>query len=69
MGGAASTGHRASHGCINLAPRDARHIFNRVAPNLEAGWHTVYETPEDVGTLMRVRTGNNPVEDRRALLR
>ena len=62
-------GHRASHGCINLAPRDARHIFNRVAPSLEAGWHSVYETPEDVGTLMRVRTGNNPVEDRRALLR
>ncbi|MFT5683989.1 MAG: lipoprotein-anchoring transpeptidase ErfK/SrfK [Myxococcota bacterium] len=62
-------GHRASHGCVNLAPRDARYVFDRVGPTLEAGWHSVYETPDDAGTLMRVRKGSNSVNDRRASLR
>ena len=62
-------GHRASHGCVNLAPRDARYVFDRVGPTLEAGWHSVYETPDDVGTLMRIRQGQSPVNDRRASLR
>ncbi len=31
-------GHRKSHGCVNLSPRDARWIFEWVAPVLPAGW-------------------------------
>lgn len=61
-------GHRASHGCINLAPRDARYVFDRVGPTMEAGWHTVFETPDDVGTVIRIRNGQRPVRDRRASL-
>lgn len=31
-------GRRRSHGCVNLAPRDARWLFEWVAPALSAGW-------------------------------
>jgi len=61
-------GHRASHGCVNLSPRDAQYVFDRVGPTIEAGWHTVYETADDPGTVMRVRNGQSPVRDRRASL-
>ncbi|MFT4976886.1 MAG: hypothetical protein ACI8S6_002791 [Myxococcota bacterium] len=62
-------GHRASHGCVNLAPRDAQYVFDRVGPTMQAGWHTGFETPSDPGTVMRIRSGDSPVNDRRASLR
>lgn len=31
-------GRRKSHGCVNLAPRDARWVFEWVAPTLPLGW-------------------------------
>jgi len=62
-------GHRASHGCVNLAPRDAQYVFDRVGPTMQAGWHSAYETPADPGTLMRIRKGQAPVNDRRVSLR
>ena len=31
-------GNRRSHGCVNLAPRDARFIFDWVSPALPAAW-------------------------------
>ncbi|MCA9636239.1 MAG: L,D-transpeptidase [Myxococcales bacterium] len=31
-------GQRRSHGCVNLAPKDARWIFEWVAPTLPEGW-------------------------------
>jgi lipoprotein-anchoring transpeptidase ErfK/SrfK len=48
-------GHRASHGCVNLAPRDAAIIFDYLAPTLPPGWHTVYATPTDLPTVVRIR--------------
>ena len=30
-----------SHGCINLAPRDAQTVFGKTLPALPAGWHGV----------------------------
>lgn len=48
-------GHRASHGCINLAPRDARTVFEQVHPVLPDGWHDVVARPEDPGTVVRIR--------------
>ena len=62
-------GHRASHGCVNLAPRDARYVFDHIGPTMEAGWHTVYETPADPGALLRIRSGDGTVNDRRASLK
>jgi lipoprotein-anchoring transpeptidase ErfK/SrfK len=34
-------GHQRSHGCVNLAPRDARWLFFWTAPNLPSAWHGI----------------------------
>jgi L,D-transpeptidase catalytic domain len=51
-------GHVKSHGCANLAPIDARWLFDFTGPRLPAGWAAVYPTPGssvDQGTVVRVR--------------
>jgi len=58
-------GNKASHGCVNLSPLDAREIFDRSRPALPPGWHTVYEMEQDLGTTIRIRYGAEPVRDRR----
>lgn len=35
-------GWRMSHGCVNLAPLDARWVFNFADPQLPRGWHGVF---------------------------
>jgi lipoprotein-anchoring transpeptidase ErfK/SrfK len=66
-------GHKASHGCINLAPKDAAEIFTRVGPVLPQGWYRIDESPEEPGTLLRVRNASAGVglklQDRRVPLR
>jgi hypothetical protein len=42
-------GHVRSHGCVNLAPEDARRLFGWADPPLPAGWHGVFAQP-DMGT-------------------
>ena len=47
--------HRAfgfprSHGCVNLAPRDAQWIFNWSDPYVRPGWHGAYPTEDAPGT-------------------
>jgi hypothetical protein len=44
-----------SHGCVNLAPLDARWLFDFTRPGLPRGWVAVYPTGVDEGTLVRVR--------------
>jgi hypothetical protein len=34
-------GHPRSHGCVNIAPRDARWLFFWTAPNLPSAWHGI----------------------------
>jgi hypothetical protein len=34
-------GQTKSHGCVNLAPRDAKYLFEWLAPNLPPGWTSV----------------------------
>jgi hypothetical protein len=48
-------GHARSHGCVNLAPADARRLFDFTAPGLPAGWRAAYPTRVDEGTWVRVR--------------
>jgi hypothetical protein len=36
-----SFGHVRSHGCVNLAPADARWLFEWTAPALPPGWHGI----------------------------
>ena len=35
-------GRPKSHGCVNLAPRDARWLFDWADPQLPDGWHGIY---------------------------
>jgi lipoprotein-anchoring transpeptidase ErfK/SrfK len=48
-------GHARSHGCVNLAPLDARRLFGFTAPRLGSGWVAAYPIPVDEGTLVRVK--------------
>ncbi len=52
-------GRPRSHGCINLAPLDARWIFNWAGPALPSGWHGAYPTEEAPGTWLWIH-GETP---------
>lgn len=43
-------GRPKSHGCVNLAPRDARYLFGWADPPLPEGWHSAYPSEETPGT-------------------
>jgi hypothetical protein len=47
-------GHEMSHGCVNLSPLDAKKVFMWSEPKLPRGWHAVWSTPENRGTLVVV---------------
>ncbi len=49
-------GSPRSHGCVNLAPRDAKRLFQWSSPDVPAGWSSVYGDAESPGTLVRVRS-------------
>jgi hypothetical protein len=50
-----SFGHVRSHGCVNLTPLDAEHLFFWASPRLPAGWTAALPTDYEPGTLVRVR--------------
>ncbi len=58
-------GKRRSHGCVNLSPRDARHVFELTGPHLEPGWVVAYEHAVDPGTTIQVRRGEDRGTDHR----
>jgi lipoprotein-anchoring transpeptidase ErfK/SrfK len=62
-------GQHTSHGCINVAPRDARKLFAWSDPVLPPGWTVTYGVDEDPGSLVRVRRtkGRTPPLDAAAL--
>jgi lipoprotein-anchoring transpeptidase ErfK/SrfK len=43
-------GRTKSHGCVNLAPQDAKALFAWTEPRLPEGWHGVMATTEKPGT-------------------
>ena len=43
-------GRTKSHGCVNLAPQDAKALFAWTEPKLPDGWHGVMSTSEKPGT-------------------
>ena len=47
-------GHEMSHGCVNLSPLDAKWIFFWSEPRLPRGWHGVWATSENRGTVVVV---------------
>jgi hypothetical protein len=44
-----------SHGCVNLAPLDARWLFAFTAPHLPLGWTAVLPTTIEQGAVVRVK--------------
>jgi L,D-transpeptidase catalytic domain len=46
----ASFGSVKSHGCVNLAPWDAKALFGWTDPQVPEGWHAAYATKEHPGT-------------------
>ncbi|HEY8942903.1 MAG TPA: L,D-transpeptidase, partial [Polyangiaceae bacterium] len=48
-------GEVRSHGCVNLAPRDAERLFHWTQPKLPPGWSAVFPYAHETGTLVRVR--------------
>lgn len=58
-------GHKMSHGCVNLSPKDAARVYSLTGPHPQGGWVHVYEAENDPGTTVRVRRGDRPVKDRR----
>jgi len=49
-----------SHGCVNLAPRDAKLLYRWSSPDVPPGWSAVYGTDESPGSLVRVRSHRVP---------
>ena len=47
-------GRMQSHGCVNLAPLDAKSLFNWTEPRMPDNWHGVWSTAERPGTLVVV---------------
>jgi lipoprotein-anchoring transpeptidase ErfK/SrfK len=45
-------GREMSHGCVNLSPLDAKKIFFWTEPRLPRGWHAVWATEKNRGTLV-----------------
>lgn len=58
-------GHRKSHGCVNLAPKDARYVYGLVTPEVPPGWTSSYEHAGEPGSVVRVRKGQEVGEDKR----
>ncbi|WP_375756662.1 L,D-transpeptidase family protein [Corallococcus exercitus] len=48
-------GEPVSHGCINLAPKDARALYGWTTPEVPTGWSMAHARPEDPGTWVRIR--------------
>ncbi len=48
-------GWRMSHGCVNLAPGDARRLFLWAEPALPAGWHGVFANDQHPGSRVELR--------------
>lgn len=65
-------GRTASHGCVNLAPKDAAWLFSHLEPKLPDGWRTILtptadgpSTSKAASTVVRIRRGSDFGEDQR----
>lgn len=53
-------GTRRSHGCVNLAPRDARWLYFWSDPQVPPGWTMAAGVVEAPGSIVRVRGKDDP---------
>lgn len=47
-------GRQRSHGCVNMAPADARWLFQWTGPVVPPGWHGIVAGPRRQGTIVHV---------------
>ncbi|MSP25462.1 MAG: L,D-transpeptidase [Myxococcales bacterium] len=47
-------GREQSHGCVNLAPLDAKWLFFWTEPNIPRGWHGVWGSEKRRGTVIAI---------------
>lgn len=57
-------GMMRSHGCVNLAPSDARWFFNWSEPRVPEGWHAAYATAQRPGTRVYVHYDEQALGER-----
>jgi lipoprotein-anchoring transpeptidase ErfK/SrfK len=48
-------GVRRSHGCVNLAPLDARYLFFFTGPHIQKGWHGAWSAEGLEGSRIVIR--------------
>jgi hypothetical protein len=56
-------GTRRSHGCVNLAPRDARWLYFWSDPQVPPGWTMAAGVVEAPGSIVRVRSKDDPAPE------
>jgi hypothetical protein len=56
-------GTRRSHGCVNLAPRDARWLYFWSDPQVPPGWTMAAGVVEAPGSIVRIRTKDEPAPE------
>ncbi|MEC7987909.1 MAG: L,D-transpeptidase, partial [Myxococcota bacterium] len=61
----ADFGLRASHGCINLSPKDMKYIFELSQPILPNGWWVIRHDSQELGSPVRIRYQDPNVPDKR----
>ena len=57
-------GGMRSHGCVNLAPSDARWFFQWTEPQVPTGWHGAYATAQRPGTRVYVHYDEQALGER-----
>jgi hypothetical protein len=55
-----SFGERKSHGCVNLAPADARVLYSLTTPAIVPAWSEVHGHVDQPGSIVRVRDDRHP---------
>ena len=53
-------GRKKSHGCVNLAPIDAKRLYAWTAPLVAPGWLEVYGHEGQLGSVVRIRSKKDP---------
>jgi hypothetical protein len=56
-------GHQRSHGCVNLAPRDARWLYFWSDPQVPPGWTMAAGVTEAPGSVVRIRSAADPTPE------
>jgi hypothetical protein len=62
-------GNRRSHGCVNLAPRDARFIYEQVPPKHQPGFFHTFASEQAPGAVVRLRDSSRDAISRGGTVR